>query len=104
MSENTIRGAVRRRVKFFIETPAIFIVSNVELRLAPASLTHLLGRRVNLTKLHELVIDLATNFRNEGALETNVLGLRALEVATVAHFSYETEPLRAAGESANKRG
>jgi len=105
MSENTMRDvARRRRVRFCIETPAIFIVSNVELRLALAALAHLLGRWVNLTKLHELVIDLATNFRNESTFKADILGLNTLKIAAVAHLSYEAETLRSPGKSANERG
>ena len=63
MSENTIRGAVRRRVKFIIETPAIFIVSNVELRLLLVALAaHVLTRcEIDLAELHEFVVFLAAD-------------------------------------------
>ena len=62
------------------------------------------GRRVYLAELHELIVFLASYFRNEGALMADILRLGALPVASVAHFAYEAEPLRAAGKTANERG
>lgn len=68
MSENTRRPPTGgRRVRFFIETLTI--------RLALTALTSriLLRGRVNFTKLHKLVILLAADFRNEGALVSDIL-------------------------------
>ncbi len=88
MSENTMRDAVRRRVRFFIETPAIFIVSNVELRLTLTALAHLLRGRVNLAELNELIVCLSADLGNKRALMSDVLGAGALKVAAVAHLTH----------------
>ena len=59
--------------------------------------------RVNLAELDELVIVLAARFGNHRPLVVDVLALRALPVAAVAQLAHEAEPLRAAGETADKR-
>lgn len=51
---NAVRGARRRRVVFCMETPAI--------RLALSALARLLGCRIYLAELHELVVLLAADF------------------------------------------
>lgn len=80
------------------------MVSNVEPSLALAALTRLLRGWVYLAELHLLVVGLAANFGNERALVANVLGLRALPVATVAYFTHDAQGLRPAREATNKRG
>ena len=47
-----------------------------------------------------------TAFRPKGkrALQADILGFRPLEIPTVAHLAHKAEPLRPAGEAANKRG
>ena len=59
--------------------------------------------RVDLAELHELAIGGAALKRDQGPLVVDILRLRALPVPAAAHFAHETEPLRAAGETANER-
>ena len=63
------------RVKFFIETPAILWRTTSSHRLVFAALAAriLLGGRVDFTELHELIVVLAADFRNERTLMADVL-------------------------------
>lgn len=92
------RGTVARRVRFLIKTRAI------RLALSPFAAPVSTSGRIDFAELYEFVVFLAPHFRNERAFMADILRLRALPVAAIAHFAHESEPLRAAGKTADKRG
>ena len=59
---------------------------------------------IYLAEFDQLVVILATNLGDECALVGDIFGLVALPVAVAAYGTHNTEPLRAAGEAADKRG
>ena len=92
------RGTEARRVRFLMKTRAIrSALASIAARVSA-------GGRIDLAELYELIVFLAPHFRNERALMADVLRLRTLPVAAVAHFTHEPEPLRAAGKTADERG
>ena len=74
--------------------------SHQELPLA----ARFLGRGVDFSELHLLVVGLTADLGDKRALVVDVLRLDALEVAAVAHLTHQPEPLRAAGKTADERG
>ena len=62
------------------------------------------SRGVNFSELYEFNEFLAARKRYQGAFAVYVLASRSLVVAPPAHFAYEPQPLRSAGETTNERG
>lgn len=73
---------------------------------APLSLPSSAGKRcwINLSELDVLVPLLPAGASYEGACMVDVLGLLALVIPALSHHAHEVKTLRAAGETADKRG